>query len=511
MPIVDPFLRDILSAALEADADGIPLLDELDVGLIAIDPDLRYRYINRTARESSPVMSSRPEGQLVDEVLRGYYPGHIVDGLIATFRQVLATGEPYRSPQWSVSERFKDMQDRWLDWRVHCVRDRDGKPAGLLVIFTDVTDHVRSYQRLQDQERHLALIIDHVPAMIGYVDVDERVVQANLAYERNFGRPRDALVDGSLQNLLGEAVYEEFRDDLRRVFGGEEISWEREITLPDQPPRIMEGVLVPDRDAKGQIRGYVSLAQDVTERRQNEAMIARMAEQLKRQTAELERSNAELSGFAGMIAHDLKEPSRQIASYGSLVQQRYASGFDEQGRCFIDRVVRGATRMSTMVDNLLRYARVDQARAGFERFQLMDALAEAMAILGERIKECGAKIAFDDLPEVIGDPSLLTHLFQNLLENALKYCEGPPEVRITVQDQGRHWLLTMADTGIGIPEGDLERIFSMFHRANATADRGMGIGLATCRKIVELHGGRIWAESAIGVGTSIFFSLSKDG
>ena len=232
-------------------------------------------------------------------------------------------------------------------------------------------------------------------------------------------------------------------------------------------------------------------------------------DQLDEQTRDLERSNAELEQFAYVASHDLQEPLRKVASFCQLLEQRYRGQLDERADQYIDFAVDGAKRMQQLINDLLAFSRVGRSGNELQPVALDEIARRALADLDAVRVDARATVDVGDLPTVLGEPSLLTVLFQNLIGNAIKFrSEQPPEVRLTAERDGDGWLITCSDNGIGIDPEYAERVFVIFQRLHAKDEyAGTGIGLAMCRKIVEHHGGRIWLDPEAGPGTTFRFTL----
>ena len=231
---------------------------------------------------------------------------------------------------------------------------------------------------------------------------------------------------------------------------------------------------------------------------------------LQRQAQELARSNAELEQFAYVASHDLQEPLRVIAGYVNLLEERYADKLDEDARDFIGFATDAAHRMRALIDALLQYSRLETHGNPFERMDCNQALSEAMADLEVSIGESDAEITTERLPEIVGDPIQITHVFENLISNAIKFKKDGSRPRIHISC-GRFedcWQISVADNGAGIRPRYQERIFGMFKRAHKRSKYpGTGIGLALCLKIVERHGGRIWVDSEFNRGSTFHFTI----
>jgi signal transduction histidine kinase len=237
-------------------------------------------------------------------------------------------------------------------------------------------------------------------------------------------------------------------------------------------------------------------------------VVERTAE-LAEQTRDLERSNADLQQFAYVASHDLQEPLRMVASFTQLLAKRYGHKLDSDAREFIGFAVDGATRMQTLISDLLSYARVGsqgKALALTDTDALLDKVLDGLKLV---IEENAAVVVHDPLPVVMADPQQLGQLFQNILTNAIKFRgEEPPRVRISTERNGSDWKISIGDNGIGISQEHADRIFVIFQRLHTRDDYpGTGIGLAICKKIVERHRGRIWIEPSPGGETTFCFTI----
>ncbi len=233
-------------------------------------------------------------------------------------------------------------------------------------------------------------------------------------------------------------------------------------------------------------------------------------QQLRELNREMKRSNQELEQFAYVVSHDLQAPLGTIASFAQLLQNRYQDKLDGKAFQFIERIITGSLRMQQLIDDLLQYSRVGRMAQVFEPVNCDRVLSQALANLETQIKETQALITHDPLPAIAGNSMGLLQLFQNLISNALKYRHPDisPQIHITVSLQEDMWIFSIQDNGIGIETKHLERIFQIFQRLHSDKDYpGTGIGLAICKKIVELHGGKIWVESCLLQGSTFYFTI----
>ncbi len=230
-------------------------------------------------------------------------------------------------------------------------------------------------------------------------------------------------------------------------------------------------------------------------------------EQLEKHAGQLMKSNLELEQFAYVASHDLKEPLRMIASYAELLEFSSKEKLEEEPRTFLKFIRSGAARAQQLVEELLEYAALG-GRGKFQVVALEMVLKNALTALDLFIRETNAQVLCDPLPEVKGDPGQLAQLFQNLIANSLKYRQEAVKIRISVSRESNEWIFRVKDNGIGIDLQFADKIFKVFQRLHGKHEyEGTGIGLAICKKITELHGGRIWFNSKIGKGSTFYFSL----
>ena len=244
---------------------------------------------------------------------------------------------------------------------------------------------------------------------------------------------------------------------------------------------------------------------DITER-------TREFKHLKDTADEQLRSNAELDQFAAVASHDLKEPLRMMSNYIDILERRYGSLFDDRARQYMDQVTSGAQRMSEMIDAILTYSRLGHEATGVADIDSTKAVKNSLINLTDKIDSTKGTILYEGLPRVLANLEQLTQLFQNLISNALKFhsADRLPVIRISAKQDEHEWIFSVADNGIGMEESNYGKIFDLFHRAHLERDvQGTGIGLATCRKIVEHHKGRIWVESQLNDGSTFYFSLPR--
>ncbi|MEZ6084633.1 MAG: ATP-binding protein [Phycisphaerae bacterium] len=244
---------------------------------------------------------------------------------------------------------------------------------------------------------------------------------------------------------------------------------------------------------------------DLTRLRHAEARIAHA-------NMRLQRSIEELDEFTYAASHDLREPLRKVAAFSNLLPKDIAVELPKRAQDDLDYIIDGAKRMQSLIDGLLTLTRCGKNEQTDSPLMMKDCVDRALKALESRIQEKNAVISVDELPEVIGNRDLITRLYVNLIDNALKFTNPDtiPEIQLTATP-GDAWVFGVRDNGIGFDPRYSQRIFAPFKRLQANnADEGAGMGLAICRKIVRQHGGAIWVESSLGDGAHFMFTLNDE-
>lgn len=331
--------------------------------------------------------------------------------------------------------------------------------------------------------------------------------------EPTFSSVVDAAADGVLvldtsgnvvyANESGAALFGRTRGDLRG----------RSLGIPVDGPSVQEiDIRRPNGAGTAEMYAqptrwngqpaYLIVLRDTTQRAQTGAA-------LRVQKASLERSNDMLERYAFLASHDLRRPLRIVSGFTQLLRTHLAGTLDATAQRYLTHIVEQAAAMDRMVNGVLALAKVDRAALSSETISLNDLVAEAVHDMHSTVTRVGATVAVADLPEVQADHGLIRQLFDNLLENAVKYRSAEPlHIEVSARLLDDAWEVSIADNGIGIPAPQRDYVFIMFHRVSPSEARtGTGIGLALCRSIVERHGGKICVEAARGRGSVFRFTL----
>jgi PAS domain S-box-containing protein len=276
-----------------------------------------------------------------------------------------------------------------------------------------------------------------------------------------------------------------------------DIRWHRR---KDGSEFFANGFMNVIRDESGAVLGYVKIMSDETARKQLQDSLS--------------ESNAALEQFAYVASHDLQEPLRTMGAFAELLTTKYAGQFNPEADRYLSHIVKASQRMSSLIQDLLEYARATTEEGRPTSVSLDEDLEAALTHLTQAVEESGATITHDPMPTIEVDRGQMLRLFQNLIGNALKYRkpDEAPQIHITAEQVNREWIIAIQDNGIGFDPQYASTIFAPFKRLHQPeAFPGTGVGLAICRRIVEAHGGRIWAESRLGEGATFRFTLPLGG
>jgi len=506
--------------------------------------DYRFLDVNPAFERLTGLKRADILGRTVLEVLPGNDPMWI-----QTFGRVVQTGEPTHLEQCSTP------LDRWYE--VFAYRPAENQFA---CVFLDVTERRRADEALRARERQvreqlaeIEAIYESAPVGLCVFDREMRYVRVNKRLAEINGVPAEEHLGRTVREVVPDLV-EPVERLAQRIFRTGEPVLNIEITgaTPAQPgvERIWIEHWLPLKDEHGRVEAINVVAHEVTEQKQVERTLREFNEQLQSQAEELQtqaeelqaqteelrrarneleervrertaqlaatvedlsRSNQDLQQFAYASSHDLQEPLRQVASFVQMLDRKYRDKLDDDGRQYMGLIVEGAVRMSQLIKGLLAYSRVNSQGGTPEPVRCDEALARARANLRLRIEEAGAQLVVDPLPTVRADATQLTQVFQNLIENAIKFRrdDRAPHVHIAAEPSNGEWVFCVRDNGIGIEPQYLDQIFVVFKRLHADRERfpGAGIGLALVKRIIERHGGRMWVASEYGEGTAFYFSL----
>jgi PAS domain S-box-containing protein len=356
------------------------------------------------------------------------------------------------------------------------------------------------YRQTSESAEQLRLITDAMPALISYVDQEERYIFNNKTYEDWLGIPRDEIAGKRIRDLSDEKAYSFLSPYIKSALDGNDVMFETKFPYKAGEKFVRVNYIPHKRD--GNVNGFFVLVEDLSGQKKTEEMLARQKEALI-------ASNSELEQFAYIASHDLQEPLRMVGSYVQLLAKRYKKLFDKDGEEFIGYAIDGAMRMKKMLEGLLDYSRVGRKVKNFSEVDLNKVLDKVTFRLEQKIRENNAKVEFGSLPVIQGDDIFIFELFRSLVDNALKFRgKKNPQIIISYERKDNELIFSVKDNGIGINKAYFHKIFTIFQTLHSRSIYpGIGLGLSLSKRIIEYHGGRIWVESEEDKGSTFSFTL----
>ncbi|MCA9420379.1 MAG: PAS domain S-box protein [Nitrospira sp.] len=384
----------------------------------------------------------------------------------------------------------------------------------LLSLFMIWSTALLTYQYRQGMEVRLRLasIVETThDAIIGQT-LKGQVTSWNNGAEQMFGYSPQESIGQFMTFLFPPDRIAEEKDILEKLHGGKQIQNFETIRRRKDGQDIPVALTIsPIIDRRGKVIGASKIARNISQQKELENLLAVQNLTLASHAASLKQSNEDLEQFAYIASHDLQEPLRTIHGFTQLLAERYKEQLDDQGKEFIGFVTDGANRMQTLIQDLLKYSRIQAQELNPVTVNGEEVLNEILGHLRMVIEDTQALITHDPLPIIRTDRSHFQHLLQNLISNAIKFHgPKPPHIHLSAREDANEWLFSVRDNGIGIESEYYERIFLPFKRLHSRDKyQGTGIGLAICKKIIERRGGRIWVESKPGEGANFSFTIPK--
>lgn len=436
------------------------------------------------------------------------------------WQRTIESGQPFE-----IEYRLRGArgQYRWFLGRAIPERDHEGVIIAWVGTSTDIDGQRRTQEGSQRGEAQFRLLAGAIPQMVWMADARGGVHYLNQQWFDYTG----LTVEQSQGWEWLQVVHPDDRGNShaqwsQAVEQGSHLEVEqRLLRASDKSYRwhLVRGA--PLRDELGVIVQWVGTMTDIDDQRRQAELLERL---VRERTADLERSNCHLQEFAAVASHDLQEPLRKIQAFGDRLQTKCSLALGKQGREYLERILKSATRMRTLINDLLAFSRITTEGHAFVLVDLAAVAFEVVSDLEELIQQTSGKVEIGPLPTIGADPLQVRQLFQNLIGNGLKFHhpDTPPVVRLTARPLSELGGMTdtpstawheiaIEDNGIGFDETHLDRIFQVFQRLHGRSDyEGTGMGLAICRKIVERHMGRITARSTPGQGSTFLVTLPAD-
>ncbi len=367
-----------------------------------------------------------------------------------------------------------------------------------------------AHSALAESEKQFRAVFDNaMDAMIIWDDVG-KFVAANPAACDLFSVPRERLLGATIEDFLSAADREDVVFSLRTP-GPAGRRGEFEVQKPDGETRIIEYTATVDYQA----HRHLSIMRDITDRKRAEAEVRSLNSELERRveqrTEQLQEANRELEAFSYSVSHDLRAPFRHISGFSDLLL-RHLSTSDETTRHYVRTIAESAQYAGALVDNLLAFSRMARSQV---RWMAVDMNLVLKEVVGDVMRDAEGRTVrwtIAELPVVYADGAMLKLAVRNLLANAVKYTQHRPEtlIEVGVANRDEKWEFFVKDNGVGFDRKYANKLFGVFQRLHRMDEfEGTGIGLASVRRIVQRHGGSVWAEAMLDVGATFYFTLPK--
>lgn len=367
----------------------------------------------------------------------------------------------------------------------------------------DITHERAARLRKQKSEESFRILFEESPIGIYHMDTSGMILQANRSWREMFAYDKKDISGMDAIDLIPHNDRQRRSALLKRIFLGETIHTTVNQLAKDGRRVNAKLTALALKDETGKVTGVIGMLEDLEETQKSAALLTRQLE--------LERSNKDLEQFVYVASHDLREPLRSMRTLGEMIRKDYRSSMEESGQRALDFMISASTRMDGLIKGLLDYSRLGIEKQ-VELVDMGEMVSQIQEDLQVVIAEENATIECVNLPTIGGFNGELRVLLQNLIGNGIKFQQEntSPVVRISCLEDVAHWKLSVADNGIGILPDHLEKIFFIFRRLHSSEEfEGTGIGLAHCKRIAELHGGKIWAESEVGKGSTFHVLISK--
>lgn len=414
--------------------------------------------------------------------------------------------------------RHKDGSLRWIYSRGKIQRDEQGVPYRWTGIDWDITDRKLGEEALRESQARLRTAIENMPFDFWICDLEGRYVMQNSTSIRHWGnrvgkRPEEL-------NLPAKTLAM-WKENDRRAMAGEVVRREVDY-IHEGERRSYYSIIAPIYD-EAQVRGTLGINIDVTERKRAEEEVHKLNAELERRvierTTQLEAANKELEAFSYSVSHDLRAPLRHIAGFVQLLHRRTETELDPAAARYLGIIADSVDKMGQLIDALLAFSRMSRATLQTRPVALQTLVREAQQELAPMSVQPRIKWEIDPLPTVQADPTLLRQVVVNLLSNAIKYTQSCAEARIKIgvlrpdndhaPDSGEITIF-VRDNGVGFDMQYANKLFGVFQRLHREEEfEGVGIGLATVRRIIHRHGGRVWAEGEPEQGATFYFTLKE--
>lgn len=382
-----------------------------------------------------------------------------------------------------------------------------------LFALIDISQRKKHEEDLKNTNTFLNAVLDNIPNMIFVKDAKNlRFLKFNKAGENLLGLTFEDLAGKNDYDLFPKHQADFFTAKDRLVFSKKEY-----LDIPEEPIQTPKGERwlhtqkIPIFDEKEQALYLVGISEDITERKKQEDKIRELNKELKKKITQLQDVNKEMESFSYSVSHDLRSPLRAINGYAEMLKEDFGELIGEEGNRIINIIRANTTKMGTLIDDLLAFSRLGRKELQKTEIDMNNIVQEVIDDLKKTFEHSSA-IAIQDLPKVKADYGLMYQVLYNLISNAVKFSSKKEDSRVTIswEEKGKYYLFCIKDNGAGFNMAYADKLFNVFQRLHSQEEfPGTGVGLAIVQRIIEKHGGKVWAEGELDRGATFKFSLPK--
>lgn len=474
------------------------IVETASEAIITIDEDSIIAFASAPVRE---IFGYEPE-ELVGQNLSMLIPEALRAAHLTGLQHYVDTGQRHTS--WKLLEfpgLHRDGSEISLELSFGELQD--GNSRLYTGVIRDVSERRDALENLRQAKELIKTVFDTVPLAIWGIDLLGNVTFWNRAAQNLFGWSEEEAIGVRLP-IIPEDQLPEFQQWLGSFATGQhQVATERKQQRKNGTQIDCAVWTASLRSAHAAVTGTVGILADITERKRAEREAASYVRYLG-------RTNADLQQFAYAASHDLQEPLRQVATHTQMVERRFGALVPPEAREYLSYAREGAFRIWALVDALRDYWNIQHQTLELKPVSLDTVLQNVITSLQEQIAGQQASVTWDRLPVICADESLISVLFSQLLDNALKFSSGEPAIHISCVADDEGWTVSVRDNGVGLEPQYTEQIFRIFQRLSRNYG-GVGIGLSLCKQIMDRHEGRIWIESAPNAGTAVYMRFGPRG
>ena len=487
------------NALRESEAFTRLVLNSLFAFVGVMTPDGTLIYVNKAPLEAAGITADEVCGKKFWDAYWWNYDSQVQEQVRAAIERA-ALGEIAR---YDVQIRIANDSKMWIDFQIAPLRNQYGRIIHLIPSAMDITQRKRHEEMIS----HLSALVQSANDAIISKDLNGVIQSWNIGAEKIFGYTAQEAIGRNISFLAPPGHINEESDIIRRIAEGEYIDNFETVRIRKDGTIIHVSLTFSAiKDASDKITGVSKIAHDITDRKLVE-------EKLKEASEHLEAANEELEAFSYSVSHDLRAPLRHMSGFVDLLQKKLGDQLDETTHKYTIAIATASKKMGMLIDDLLAFSKIGRIEMKRRKISLNPLVRGVVREIKAEAKGRDIVWEIDELPDVYGDRSLLRLALVNLMSNAVKYSStrSRAEIKIACKDEGSEMICLVKDNGVGFDMQYMDRLFDVFQRLHTQDEfEGTGIGLANVKRIISRHGGRVWAEGAVGQGATFYFTLPKD-